>query len=221
MSDAGGPGVCPPTGVHHLTGMTETESAATAASAEDRRLAEAFADGADWTLRAAFDRYGSLVHRIARSALPLPTDADDVTQLTFVSAWQGRATFDPDRGTLAGWLVGIARRRCIDRLRVLGRERRADLAAEHAAGSADMSESSSLAQETATDAIVERIVVADALAHLPDTQRRMLQLAFFDDLTHQQIANVTRLPLGTVKSHIRRGLETLRRRWEVDSVHAR
>jgi RNA polymerase sigma factor (sigma-70 family) len=72
------------------------------------------------------------------------------------------------------------------------------------------------ADPAASDHVIERLIVADALAGLSDEQRQVLALAFYDDLTHPQIADVTGLPLGTVKSHLRRGMATLRQRWEVD-----
>ena len=168
-----------------------------------------------WTPEGVFREHAPRVYGLARRMLGNDADAEDVTQSVFVSAWKGRATYDPERGTLAGWLVGISRRRVIDKLRVLDRERRAR---EAAAGVMDPAGSPPLYD--APDQVVDRIVVADGLARLPDNQRRVLELAFFDDLTHQQICKVTGLPLGTVKSHVRRGLEQLRRRWEVDGVRS-
>lgn len=173
-------------------------------------LAHAFVDGADWALRAAYDRYGALVFRIARQCAPSVAEAEDITQSTFVSAWRGRDTFDPRRGSLAGWLVGIARRRAIDRLRVLERDRRDATAAERTVSSAQI--------PTHADEVIDRIVVSDGLAELPAAQRRVLELAFFDDLTHQQISTATGLALGTVKSHVRRGLAHLRNRLEAAGV---
>jgi RNA polymerase sigma factor (sigma-70 family) len=196
-----------------MTGSDQTE--AVLPDEDERRLAEAFAAGSEWALRGAYDRYAALVHSITRAALAVPSDAEEVTQSVFVSAWQGRATYDPQRGTMAGWLIGITRRRIIDKLRALDRERRAR---EAAAGLAEPAQLP--AGPGAPDQIIDRILVADELARLPDGQRRVLELAFFDDLTHQQISNVTGLALGTVKSHARRGLEQLRRRWEVDGVRS-
>jgi RNA polymerase sigma-70 factor (ECF subfamily) len=179
----------------------------------ERVLAGAFADGADWALRAAYERYGGLIYRVARRNLAVPAEAEEITQATFVSAWQGRATYDARRGTLGGWLIGIARRRVIDRLRALERERRTVEAVARVAEPARPGDPAEHA-----DQVIDRLIVADALARLPDTQRRVLQLAFYDDLSHQQIAGVTGLPLGTVKSHVRRGLAQLRRSWEVNGV---
>jgi len=136
-------------------------------------------------------------------------DAEDVTQLTFVAAWAGRHTFDPQRGTMLGWLLGIARRKAIDRFRSAARDHRI----------AETMQAQLPPQGWQTpERIIDRLIVADELGRLPREQRRTLELAFFDDLSHPQIAAVTGLPLGTVKSHIRRGLANLRRRWEVDGA---
>ena len=177
---------------------------------DELRLAERFRHGDETVLREVYDRYGGLVYRLGIACLSTHHEAEDVTQATFVAAWRGRQTYDPDRGTLAGWLLGIARRQVVDRLRVIQRERGAVAAA--ARGERRYSE------EPAPERVVDRLVILDELRRLSPEQRRVVELAFFDDLTHLQIAGLTGLPLGTVKSHLRRGLGRLRTRWEVDGA---
>ena len=177
---------------------------------DELRLAERFRLGDETVLREVYDRYGGLVYRLGLSCLAAHHDAEDVTQSTLVAAWRGRQTYDPDRGSLAGWLLGIARRQVIDRVRVLDRERTVRAAVEQG--------ESLRAAVPGPDRVVDRLVVVDELRRLSPEQRRVVELAFFDDLTHLQIASVTGLPLGTVKSHLRRGLDRLRTRWEVDGA---
>jgi RNA polymerase sigma-70 factor (ECF subfamily) len=164
-------------------------------------------------LREAYDRHAGLVHALALRALGGHEDAEDVTQQVFVKAWRGRATFDDTRGPLAAWLVGIARRQIAQRQADRARERDViELAGRTAAPTA---------RGPVPDHVVDAVLVADEMNRLPPQQRTIMRLAFFDDLTHQQIAARTGLPLGTVKSHLRRGLERLRRRWEVHGVASR
>jgi RNA polymerase sigma factor (sigma-70 family) len=188
--------------------MASLRMSALGAGHPDSALAEAFRGGDPGALRQVYDRFGGAVFHLALRGLNSGPDAEDVTQTTFVAAWQGRETFDPDRGSLLGWLLGIARRKVIDRLRAAARE--------HRIADAVSALPAPVATEAGPDRVVERLVVADELARLPGEQRRVLELAFYDDLTHQQIAAVTNLPLGTVKSHLRRGIGRLRQRLEVD-----
>jgi RNA polymerase sigma-70 factor (ECF subfamily) len=176
----------------------------------DEGYAERFRAGDEAALRWAYGRYGRAVHHLASSSLSSSADAEDVTQSTFVAAWLGRETFDPERGTLLGWLCGIARRKVVDRIRATAREDRIAESVRRTEPPARV--------DPGPERVVDRLVVADELAQLPNEQRRVLELAFWDDLTHLQIAAVTGLPLGTVKSHLRRGMARLRRRWEVDGV---
>jgi RNA polymerase sigma factor (sigma-70 family) len=178
---------------------------------QDRDLAERFRSGDESVLRELYDRYGGLVHQVGLACLASRPDAEDVTQATFVAAWRGRHTYDPARGTLAGWLLGIARRQTIDRLRGLRRE-------QGVAAAVSRQAATTYPDELVPERVVDRIVVLDELRTLGEQQRRVVELAFFDDLTHVQIAALTGLPLGTVKSHLRRGLARLRTRWEVDGA---
>ncbi|WP_238161006.1 sigma-70 family RNA polymerase sigma factor [Kribbella antibiotica] len=165
-------------------------------------IAKAFAEGRPDSLSDAYQRWSTMIFTLALRALGNRADAEDVTQQVFVSAWRGRANFDPDSGQLGAWLTGITRHRIADRLTARSRELRnseaaAKLAEERPASVVD-------------DRTVDRVVIADELARLGDPRRTILRLAFYEDLTHPQIAEQLDLPLGTVKSHIRRGLLHLR-----------
>jgi len=168
-------------------------------------LEQRFAAGDASALREAYDRHGGVVYTIALRCLGAHHDAEDVAQQVFVRAWRGRATFDPERGALGAWLVGITRRQVSERLAGRLRDMRTVDRAGHAGPPP--------APVPVSEQVVDAVVVADELGRLAPQMRAVMRLAFFDDLTHQQIAAVTGLPLGTVKSHLRRGLDRLRRGW--------
>ncbi|MEU1499268.1 sigma-70 family RNA polymerase sigma factor [Streptomyces sp. NPDC005732] len=171
----------------------------------DAEIARGLAAGDERCLTAAYHRWGKLVHTMARRSLGDSREAEDVTQQVFLAAWQGAPGYRPERGALAGWLVGISRRKIADALSA--RTRRGELvtAAGTLLGPAD----DTRAQPEA--AALDRVLVRHGLAGLPAPQRRVLHLAFYEDLTQTQIAQRTGWPLGTVKSHCRRGLHQLRR----------
>ena len=183
---------------------TDPRPAPPAHHPRDEALDRRFAAGDPAAVHEAYDRYAAIVYAIALRTLHAHHDAEDVTQQVFVRAWRGRDTFDPDRGTLGGWLVGITRRQVSDRLSLRVRERRTVDSVGRTAPASPVPE---------PDRVVDAVVVADELDKLAPPVRTVLRLAFFDDLTHQQIAAVTGMPLGTVKSHLRRGMDRLRRGW--------
>lgn len=182
-------------------------SAAGAEPGDDDVLVAGFRAGDDRALREAYARWGALVFRLALRSLGDRADAEDVTQQVFISAWRGRAGFDPARSALGAWLVGITRHRIADAHEARARRQRlGDTLAAEAAASPPVHD----------DDLAERAMVAEELERLDPVPRRVMRLAFFDQLSHTEIAETLDLPVGTVKSHIRRSLMRMRTRWEVD-----
>ncbi|MFC7796047.1 sigma-70 family RNA polymerase sigma factor [Streptomyces cinereoruber] len=174
------------------------------AALSDAEIGRGLVRGDERCLALAHHRWARLVHTLASRALGDPREAEDVAQQVFLAAWRGRAGYRPERGSVPAWLVGITRRKIADAL--TARTRRLDLVA--AAGAA-LPPSDGTGE--GPDHVLDRIVVTRELARLPRVQRDVLALAFFADLTQTQIAHRTGLPLGTVKSHARRGLQRMRR----------
>ncbi|RPF25642.1 RNA polymerase sigma factor [Georgenia muralis] len=175
-------------------------------------LGAAFRAGQPEAVRDAYERFSPMVFSIARRSLGNVADAEDVTQQVFVSAWRSRERFDPDRARIGAWLVGITRHAVADAHERRSRERRTEDALSATA------EPLTAPPEEHPDRVVDRVIVTDAIESLGDPQRAIMSLAFFEDLTHGQIAARLDLPLGTVKSHITRSLRRLRARMEVPDV---
>ena len=171
------------------------------------QVATRFAGGDEAVLREAYDAHGSLVYSICLRSLP-EDRAKDVTQEVFVSAWRARERFDPSRGSLAAWLVGITKNRIIDNVRSEQR---------HASRRSNV-EAADTPVEPEVERIADQMLVAAALEVVPERGRTAIRLAYFEGLTHPEIAQRTGVALGTVKSDIRRGLEKVRRHMETSHV---
>jgi RNA polymerase sigma-70 factor (ECF subfamily) len=178
---------------------------------EIEELGHRLASGDHEALAECYQRWGALVHTIALRSVGNHDDAADITQNTFVSAWASRSGFDPAVGNLPAWLVSIAKRRVIDSYRSRSRQREYAVAEIHESTIAQPS----TAPDTDPTVVVDQVVLADELADLGEPAGAIVRLAFYSDLTHQQISDRLDLPLGTVKSHIRRSLARLRDRLEV------
>ncbi|MER7575781.1 sigma-70 family RNA polymerase sigma factor [Streptomyces sp. NPDC126514] len=180
-------------------------------SASDEQLGRGFVEGDEACLTEAYRRWGALVFTLAARKLGDAEEAKDVTQQVFVGAWRSRKGFDPQRGSLKTWILGITQKKVADALTRRSRHLR-DVEAVTAASSTGQQQE----QPTPSDGVLDFVLLTDELEKLPEQQQTVLRMAFFEDLTQAQIAERTGLPLGTVKSHTRRGLMRLKNRLEVD-----
>lgn len=173
------------------------------------------------SLRRIYDEHGATVYRFCCQSLPTHL-AEEATQDVFLQAWRNRDRFDPARGAMIAWLIGIAKLRVIDLARHEQRHsrRRADIAQPGSVGQPNQqaAESLSLPGDEQIDRLATKAVVGDALRRLPERQRSVVALAYVEGLTHQEIASRTDMPLGTVKSDIRRGLQSIRQHLEGTDV---
>ena len=182
--------------LEHVAGRDESDRD------DDERLTVAWLAGDDTALRQAWDRFGTLVFTYCARSLSDRDVATECMQDTFVSAWKSRAMFDPERGALAGWLLGIARYRVLDAYRAAPR---VPLPA-----SAETFDRSDTTSDDENDRLADRLLVDDALDSLSPRARRVVELAFYSDLSQTEISRALDLPLGTVKSDMRRALQRLR-----------
>jgi RNA polymerase sigma factor (sigma-70 family) len=175
------------------------------------QLDQAFSTGDEKALAEAYRQFSPLVFTLALRTLRNRSAADDVTQEVFIRVWKSRSTFDPHKAGLPAWIVGITRNAIADALGASARESRKVMAA------ADLQpEGGETAASSSAEVLADRLLLDGELARLGEPQGSIMRLAFYDDLTHDQISRKLNLPLGTVKSHIRRSLSHLRHRLEVD-----
>jgi RNA polymerase sigma-70 factor, ECF subfamily len=152
-----------------------------------------------------YDRYSALAYGVAMRVLGDPARAEDAVQDAFVNVWNRASTFDAARGSLRAWLLTTVRNRCIDYIRGRGsRERREDELnpnVDYAQAPSDPWREVALS--------LERSAVRDAMSSLPAEQRQVVEMAYFGGYSHAEIADMTRVPLGTVKGRMRLALEKM------------
>ena len=171
----------------------------------DETLAAQVAAGSHEALQTLHQRYAPLIFHVACKSLDRPA-AEEITQDVFLALWTRAASFDAARGPLKPWLLQIAHHRIVNELRARSRRPQGSLEASH-------SVEELLAHDTGPDEAVwreyQRSALQQALRALPQDQRQALSLAFFDELSHEEVARSLQVPLGTAKTRIRSGLQKL------------
>jgi RNA polymerase sigma-70 factor (ECF subfamily) len=170
-------------------------------SVNDAVLLEQVGHGDESAMEDIFRRYSGPVYSVALRVLRDNGHAEDVLQEVFLQLWRNPAAFVQQRGSLGAWLVVVARNRAIDHLR---RRKPADSVED-----VILASSVNVADEAERNTMMEK--VRRVIADLPPEQQKSLELAYFEGLSHTEIASRTGDPLGTVKTRIRQALITLRK----------
>ena len=168
----------------------------------DQDLVRAIAGGDQASLGRLYDRYSGLVYSVALRVLRDTAAAEEILQDVFMQLWRKASQFDAQRGSLPAWLLVITRNRAISRLR------RRDPVSE-----ATMEEASVSMPYRLDNFLIQQELLGKvrmAMDGLPASQREMLELAYFEGLSHSEIAERTGEPLGTIKTRLRSGVQTLR-----------
>lgn len=187
--------------------MAPARLVALAREPSDEQLMAQLLAGQQDALSSLYGRYAPLVFNLAAQSLDR-TAAEDIVQDVFLTVWRRADTFDAERGAFRAWLLQIAHHRILNEFRRRGRRPRTAPNEDEF----DLEAIPTDAPDPAENAWQEyrRTAVQAAFAGLPPHQRQPLGLAFFEELTHEQVAAVLSLPLGTTKSRIRAGLRELR-----------
>lgn len=172
-----------------------------AAAAVDSTLINRVLGGDHAAMAEIFDRYASLVYSVSLRILKDSGQAEDVLQEILLQVWRNPAKFANGRGSLPAWLAVVARNRSIDLLR---KRRPIEPVNDLVVASPE-----SLASDAERNIMIEK--VRNTMKDLPAEQQRLIELAFFEGMTHTEIAARTGEPLGTVKTRIRTALATLRK----------
>ena len=184
----------------HRLGETEHVSAPTP---EDLMLR--IAEGNENAFEQLYDRLSSQVFGLIRRILKDEAQSEEVTQEVFVEAWQQATRFDAARGKAITWLLTLAHRRAVDRVRASQASKDRDLRE----GIKEFQESYDDVEETAIQHDESRRVL-QAMEQLSETQRDAIQLAYFGGYTHLEVAELLKIPVGTAKTRIRDGMNRLR-----------
>ena len=163
------------------------------------------ARGDESAFAAVYDATAARVHGLVLRVIRDPAQAEEVTQETFLEAWRIASRFDPDRGSALSWLLTLAHRRAVDRVRSAEAASRRD-GTYHDQNSTVAHDSTAEAATTA----IEAQRVRSAMKTLTDVQREAIELAYFGGYTHTEVATMLDLPVGTAKTRIRDGLIRLR-----------
>jgi len=178
------------------------------AGSDDLDLIRAIQKGGEAALGELYDRYGRLIYSLAVRMVGEHTLAEEITQDVFVLVWNKAHTYQPDLGKVATWLTSIARNRTIDMLR-RQKVRPEGHRAEWTDGvSPDLKDDPKLEIQVEQEQGKHRL--RSAMASLPVEQQKVLALAYFGGLSHQEIADTLGEPLGTVKTRLRLGMQKLR-----------
>lgn len=171
-------------------------------------LLKRVAEGDSGAIKEVMDQFGGLVWSLARRSCYNPADAEDATQEIFLDIWKSAARYDEEKGSETLFVAMIARRRLIDRIRRQGREPHMD---DIDAPGFELASSTVAEGET----FAEAALAARAVATLKPDQQRVLELGLLQGLSHSEIADATGMPLGTVKTQMRRGLIRVRELMQV------
>jgi len=181
--------------------MSTAPSAKDQPQVTDSMLISRIRAGDEDALATLHDRYSQVVYSVALRVLGETTQAEDILQEIFLQLWRNPQTFDSNRGSLGAWLAVITRHRAIDLLR----RRRPESDIEDVIVAVDTR------LEQTTDRNMAIAKIRAVVEKLPADQRKPLEMAFFEGLTHSEIASKTGEPLGTIKTRIRSALLTLRK----------